>query len=358
MHVKIPNTSPANALATSGGSNTPTNLSVALSYADAGIPVYWVSSAKRPYLPGGYKTATTDREKIIAWAMQYPAGLAAIPTGPASGVWVLDVDGPAGRKSLNSLLAELSLEQIADLSDVIIRTPGGGLHLYFKVRPGEAPRCRAGDIGPGLDSRAIGGGIIAPGNVLPDGRSYQFIDPVDLTDAEFDVTRLHDAPTAPRGLTYFATFKDRDRRLIAENPALRERVRTSEPSAWPGILADWYAAEAAKTVARIPCNADAEGYRAQALSDLAAAAAEFAALSDGRRTGLFQIACRVGKYVAHVHLSDAEFRAAFMEAARTNGALQKHGPQWAVKALRSALDKSRTDTRPPLARAFRSNGGQ
>ncbi len=358
MHACIQNTWPAAILAPSGATSTPTNLQIALALADAGIPDYWVSPAKHPYFAGGYKTATTDRDKIIAWAMQYPSGLAAIPTGPASGLWVLDVDGPEGLQSLNQLLTRLGLEQIADLSNVIVRTPGDGLHLYFKLRPGEAPRSRAGDIGLGLDTRAIGGGIIAPGNVLPDGRSYRFVDPCDLTDAEFDVTRLRNAPAAPRGLLYLATFKARDRRLIAETPALREQVRDTESSAWPGILSDWCAAETAKIAARTPCSGDADGYRVQALSDLAAAAAEFTALSDGRRTGLFQIACRVAKYANHGLLTEQELRSAFMDAARTNGALAKHGAPWAVTAIRSALNTSRNDTLPPLARAFRMIGSR
>lgn len=116
MSFNITITSPAAISATSGANNCPTNLIIALALADAGFPIYWVSPAKRPYFAGGYKTATTDRDKISAWAMQYPAGLAAIATGPASGLFVLDVDGPAGRQSLNQLLATLGLEQIGDLS--------------------------------------------------------------------------------------------------------------------------------------------------------------------------------------------------------------------------------------------------
>lgn len=358
MSFNIPNTSPAAILATSGANDCPSNLTIALALADAGIPVYWVSPAKRPYFAGGYKTATTNYEKIIAWAMRYPAGLAAIATGPASGLFVLDVDGPAGRQSLNQLLAMLGVEQIADLSNVIVRTPSCGWHLYYRLRPGEVPRCRAGDIGLGLDTRAIGGGILSPGNVLPDGRSYQFVDPTDLSEAEFDVTKLHDAPAAPRGLLYLATFNGSERRMIAETPVLREQVRTTEPSAWPGILTEYYAAEATKAAARTPCRGDADGYRAQALSDLAAVAAEFSALSDGRRTGLFQIACKVTRYAHHGFLTEQELRSAFMDAARNNGALAKHGAAWALAAIRSALNTSRNDALPPLARAFRTIGGR
>jgi hypothetical protein len=111
-----------------------------------------------------------------------------MPTGPSSGVWVLDVDGDVGRQSLNRLLAELGLETPFDLTPIICRTPSGGLHLYFRLRPGERPRTRAGDIAPGLDTRGVkadgaaAGYVIAPGCVLPDGRRYELIGPASLAE--------------------------------------------------------------------------------------------------------------------------------------------------------------------------------
>ncbi len=357
MQTAFQTTSPAAIAATSGTATPPANMAVALALADTRIPVYPCAPNKRPLIAGGYKAATTDAATITAWFNRWPLALVAIPTGPASGLWVLDVDGPAGRQSLRVLLVKLGLEQIADLSHVIVRTPSRGLHIYFSLRPGEAPRSRASDIRLGLDTRGIGGGIIAPGNVLPDGRSYRLIDASDLSELDFSPAALFDAPIAPRGLLYLATFNDRDRGLISCTPALREAIRYSEPGDWPAIVQSRRETEAAKISERIgPCE-DAEGYRAQARSDLTHTAAEFSALTDGRRTGLFRTACRIGKYVAHGHLTNGEFRSAFLEAARTNGALQKHGPQWAATALRSAIEKSQPDGLPPLAREFRKNKG-
>jgi hypothetical protein len=53
-------------------------------------------------------------------------------------------------------------------------------------------------------------------------------------------------------------------------------------------------------------------------------------------------------------LTDGEFRVAFMDAARANGALEKHGPQWAVTTIRNALKTAQNDQLPPLARQFRT----
>ena len=78
-----------------------------------------------------------------------------IPAGPASGIWVLDVDGGAGFASLRDLLAKLGLSTVGDLTRVAARTPSGGLHIYFSIRDGERPRNRANDIAAGLDTRGV-----------------------------------------------------------------------------------------------------------------------------------------------------------------------------------------------------------
>jgi hypothetical protein len=160
------------------------NLSVALEYAAAGIPVFPCAPNKRPLIPGGRNAATTDRAQILEWWTRWPNALVGIPTGPESGLWVLDVDGPRGRESLNALLARLGLERIADLSRVIVRTPSGGPHIYLALGAGETPRTRSSDIASCLDTRGLGGSIIAPGNVLPDGRCYALVDGAELRELE------------------------------------------------------------------------------------------------------------------------------------------------------------------------------
>lgn len=162
------------------------NRVVALAFAQAGIPVFPCDASKRPLTPRGHHDATTDLEVIRRWWTRSPAALVGIPTGPDSGVWVLDVDGEAGRCSLNALMAGLGAETVADLTPCVSRTPNGGLHLIFRLQPGERPRNRARDIGAGLDTRGVkadgtsAGYFIAPGSILPDGRRYQFVDAITL----------------------------------------------------------------------------------------------------------------------------------------------------------------------------------
>lgn len=166
------------------------NGAVALSFAENGIPVFpCVPSgprAKQPLTPKGHHDATLDANQIRRWWRRWPNALVGIPTGPTSGVWVLDVDGEAGRKCLNEIIARLGLEHAADLTPCISRTPSGGLHLIFRLLPGERPRNRARDIGAGLDTRGVkadgtsAGYFIAPGSALPDGRRYVLVNAADL----------------------------------------------------------------------------------------------------------------------------------------------------------------------------------
>jgi hypothetical protein len=103
---------------------------------------------------------------------------------------VPDVDGEAGLDSLKELIGLLGIARIGGLTICISRTPSGGLHLIFRLRPGERPRNRARDIAPGLDTRGVkangssAGYFIAPGSVLPDGRCYQLVDPTTLEPIE------------------------------------------------------------------------------------------------------------------------------------------------------------------------------
>lgn len=316
---------------------------LALEYAAGGTPVFPVSpKTKRPLTKHGVLDATTDADQVRAWWAQHPDALAAAPTGPASGFWVLDVD-KGGHEAFNQLLATFGCETISDLSPVYTRTPGGGLHLYFRYEPGTTPRTRASDIAANIDTRGIGGSIILPGNMLPDGRAYRGTN-----------RTAFDAPTASAGLMWLATFNIRERAELKSQPDLIAKMREQGPTRWAAILQEWRDAEAQRIAERCgPCDDD-EGMRRQALSDLALVANEYGSLQDGRREKLFSLACRVARYVAHGVLSEQEFRATLINAAQANGALSKYGAGWARNTIRSAIERGSRDRLPPLARVFRT----
>jgi len=221
------------------------NLKVALAYAAAGVHVFpCVPSGprvKQPLTSHGHHDATTNSHQIRRWWARDPDALVGIPAGAGSGVWVLDVDGAAGRDSLKELIARFGLASIADLTQRVSRTPSGGLHLIFALQPGERPRNRAGDIGAGLDTRGVradgssAGYFIAPGSVLPDGRRYEFIDPATLEATGGDATTLANASPAPRNLLFLASFSVQERSRIAADAELRSAMQSADVAGWAEI---------------------------------------------------------------------------------------------------------------------------
>jgi hypothetical protein len=168
-----------------------------------------------------------------------------------------------------------------------------------------------------------------------------------------------DTPPAPRGLLFVATFSRHEHVEIARHPELMRAIHEAEPTAWAGIMA------AHRQVQRMSLETrtahlppDDDGMRRQALDDLQTAANALAALTDARRGQLFGAACCLAKYVTHCFLSEAETFAALRDAAAANGSLTRYGQRWADSTIRRALFAGRNDTLPPLARRFRTTGGQ
>ncbi|MEU8631396.1 bifunctional DNA primase/polymerase [Amycolatopsis sp. NPDC048633] len=143
---------------------------------------------------GGHLTweqrATTDPDKIRAAWTHAPYGIG-VATGP-SGLCVLDLDtlkpgeeipdrwAAADARSGEDVLAVVADEAGQELpgDTLTVRTPSGGLHLYFRV-PGDATlRNTRGEDGNGLgwkvDTRAGGGYVVGPGTTTRDGR-YEFL---------------------------------------------------------------------------------------------------------------------------------------------------------------------------------------
>lgn len=135
----------------------------AATYAAAGVPVFpCVPGGKRPLTEHGFHDATTDPGQITAWWSRYPAANIGIPTGHV--VDVLDVDVHAtgtGYPTLRTLHQE---GLIAGWGQAV-RSPSGGLHLYYPADPLQAgeswSRGRAH-----IDFRGTGGYIIASPSMI------------------------------------------------------------------------------------------------------------------------------------------------------------------------------------------------
>ena len=78
-------------------------------------------------MPNGVRHATTSLVVIRAWWANAPLANPALATGEPSGVVVLDIDGGAGRASLNQLEREHGSLPLTQR----VRT-GSGEHLYLQ----------------------------------------------------------------------------------------------------------------------------------------------------------------------------------------------------------------------------------
>jgi hypothetical protein len=133
---------------------------------------------KAPATPRGFLDATTDAIRVHAWWRSNPDYNIGIATGPASGFWVLDVDGDDGEASLRKLEAEHGA-----LPATVEAITGKGRHLYFRAGA-HAVRNSAGQVAPGIDVRGDGGYVLAPPSIHPSGRAYAWS--VDTANAIAD----------------------------------------------------------------------------------------------------------------------------------------------------------------------------
>lgn len=153
------------------------NLAVALDLAAAGFAVFPCKERgpkgviKTPYTARGFKDATTNEDQIRRWWKQWPGAVVGLPTG-MNGIAVLDLDRKDGKDGVSELLDRGLLPR----SSVSVRTPSGGRHLIFKDREGLAAtggKLPNGSKAPGVDVRAAGSYIIAPGSIMADGSAYE-----------------------------------------------------------------------------------------------------------------------------------------------------------------------------------------
>jgi len=114
-----------------------------------------------------YGTERSTEEAIRYWWGKTPTANIGLVTGPASGVFALDIDGDAGRQSVEG----------KTLPVTPTTKTKSGTHRLFK-HPGAKVRNRVRFL-PGLDIRGDGGQVVVPPSVHPDGPVYEWLVPPD-----------------------------------------------------------------------------------------------------------------------------------------------------------------------------------
>ena len=147
---------------------TDATLRQALAYARRGWLVFPCQPGRKiPATAHGYLDATTDEQQITDWFTRRPDRNLAIATG-APGPDVLDVDQHGQSGNGFPAFARLRRAGLLDSASTYVRSPSGGLHVYFTgstQRTGHLPSYH-------LDFLARGGAVVAPPSRV-DGRPYQ-----------------------------------------------------------------------------------------------------------------------------------------------------------------------------------------
>jgi hypothetical protein len=119
-----------------------------------------IPGGKLPATKEGWKDASDDPEQIKAWLNINPAFNWGLATG-LNQLFVFDID-PAGLDWWHKLLERDPEIKAAVDRAFQVRTPRGGLHIYFR---GEGPST-ASRIAEGIDTR---GGILKDGEIISGG---------------------------------------------------------------------------------------------------------------------------------------------------------------------------------------------
>ena len=131
------------------------------------------ANGKKPLTKHGFKDASADERVINDWWDKYPDANIGLPTGKINNLVVVDVDvknDAGGMASLKQLQ-----DECGEFNTRIVHTPSGGLHLYFSYPDDVDTIKNRANMKPGIDIRADGGYVIAPGSSIG-GNYYEFDD--------------------------------------------------------------------------------------------------------------------------------------------------------------------------------------
>ena len=160
-------------------------LNNAILYSKMNIKTFPVKKqGKSPLCQNGFKSATTELSVLQTWNKQFPDCNIGIPTGAINNIFVVDIDGEIGAKSLATLE-----EKYGKLNAPTVLT-GKGKHLYFKMPENIEIKSSVSKLDDHIDIRGNGGYVVAPPSIHENGNQYTWEN--FAFDQEF--------PTAPNWL--------------------------------------------------------------------------------------------------------------------------------------------------------------
>jgi hypothetical protein len=156
------------------------------------------------------QTHRVDANTVCRWFQEAPDCNVGIICG--NGLLVVDVDGDKGRTT------QSALPQLPRTVTAITGRDEGGMHFYFRLKPGRWERNAAGTElhnSGGIDLQCDGNYVVAPPSLHPEGRRYRWADglspdEIEIADApEWLYDFLEEAQTSqnqqPCGTTEWGT---------------------------------------------------------------------------------------------------------------------------------------------------------
>jgi KaiC/GvpD/RAD55 family RecA-like ATPase len=164
-------------------SNNDSRITSALAYARKGWPVFPVGDNKLPAVKAWERKATTDETQIRQWFDTVAMDGCNFGFCPGrAGIMVVDLDtgkkdkdgnAVSGKESLAAFLRERG-EALPETYTV--RTPSGGIHLYYSAA---GVKSKNGFL-PAVDVKSCGGYVVAPGSINANGGKYEVIRDVEV----------------------------------------------------------------------------------------------------------------------------------------------------------------------------------
>lgn len=154
--------------------------------------------SKEPATPHGFKDATDDLGRVVRRWLRCPDDNIGVATG-ASRLLVVDLDTEAGADHCGAAVAALcALADGRDLPESFeVETPSGGAHWYYRVPDGvEMPPCSTKRLSPNIDTRALGGYVVAARSTLPAG-AYSIVNDVPVAEAPAWLIEACRRPASP-----------------------------------------------------------------------------------------------------------------------------------------------------------------
>lgn len=177
------------------------------------------SVGKHPATLNGVKDATTSLAHIRAWWENDPDANIGVHGGPGY-VWIdLDVKKGNGIKALADYLGtdQWNLEDLT----YSVRTPTGGLHLYFKCDGAIGDRVNILGPGSGIDIRGAGGYVAGPGSTIGD-KAYEVVKDKPIAQVPQSLLSLIGA-ARQKDLSDAAVELDLETNIVRARNYLKER---------------------------------------------------------------------------------------------------------------------------------------